>query len=503
MDTFNRADLTAHLASKYDEIRDRYDMILDTDPDHKVFTYLIADTFETTDEDKFRYTDGANDLGIDFYICEENSYTIYQCKSVASFKSSDGTTFDAAPVNELSEAVDFLLEGERSTCSKEIQKLWENYNLNRDDNRLTAVLALEGCLSQSGLERFEERKKHFKKMGIDFLLIDEKTLFSTWNEPETSVKSKDIKLKLDIVDNGIMRMRNWFCAAVSIQSILKGMELYESALFDLNVRSKLTKSGVNNAIKNSLETSQGRKQFIHLNNGLVITCTSIRYSSDGSQVTLSGAQIINGCQTVNTIWDFYKKSDQSTKRELIDELKLMVKVISNDELSSNNLMDKIIIASNNQNPMNLRNLKSNSTEQIKIQKSLYSDPLKKSLRYFYIRKDGELDSFRSSNLKKQTPRKSDFEIVGSARKGNNRLRHIDNEEFGKIWLSWIGGSPSINSGTTRVFSDSAYRHIFLERPSSTCWERLKKSSFQQKYTEMEQLPPLNIKSSSPSHLAST
>lgn len=137
--------------------------------------------------------------------------------------------------------------------------------------------------------------------------------------------------------------------------------------------------------------------------------------------------------------------------------------------------------------MNDRNLKSNSAEQRKLQSSFYKDPLKKEMRYFYIRKDGELDSFLQSN--KREPKKSYFEIKGSTRRGKNRYRHIDNEDLAKIWWAWIGNAPKANAGGVKYFRDPEYSSVFAKRPSPALWEQMKKPNFSYKADLLEDGQP--------------
>lgn len=489
MNEFNLDDYKAQLITKYDQIRTNIDDISESDPDSKVFCYLVADTFERTDPDYFCYTDGPLDLGIDFYVTYEDEYRIYQCKSKVDHSAVEGRSFDTTSVNELCEAVDYLISEDRE-ASKAIKGLKADFSLNSDEGTLVAVLAVEGHLTDSAFERFNERAAYYDALGIELKLIDESSLYAQWSTLNNLEKPRNVDLKLEIADKGLMRMNDWFCAAVTVGALLRGMSKYGYGLFNLNVRSTLKKSNVNKAIKRSVSTPQGRKQFIHLNNGLVITCNSFSYSSDCSQVTIKGAQIINGCQTVTSIWDQYNDSNSTEKAAIERELKVIVKVISNNELSKNNLLENIIVASNNQNPMTERNLHSNMGEQILLQKRMCDrNQLNKGQCYFYIRKDGELEAFSEGYRKNGMPRKCELTIPDSTRRGINRLRHIDNEELGKIWYSWIGNSSPVNSGSAKLFSKSHYPHIYTERPSESHWNLEKEPDYRFNAEDLEKALP--------------
>lgn len=465
---FDRSDYTADLLSKLDAIKEECSSLTPDTTDEVAFSYLIAEMFETLDDDQFVYTDGPNDLGIDFYTHSNGSFNIYQCKSIDHGANPEGKTFGSDPVNQLEEAIEYLLHEER-TASYEIQKLKGVYHLGPDESHLTATLAIDGCLSSSAAERLEGLKLKYQASGIDIRLIDENRLFERWHAFEGLEKPSEVKLKLDICKDGLMKMHGWLCAVVRIDGLIAGMQQYQNGLFDLNVRAKLCNSKVNTSIKRSLETDKGKKHFVHLNNGLVISCNNYKLSSDESTLTINGAQVINGCQTLSTIWDYYFDANQDEKASLTNNLQLFIKVINGSSISRDRLLDEIIVASNNQNPMNERNLKSNSPEQVKLQASFYRPPMKQGLRYYYIRKDGEFDAYLESDSR--SPKKREFEIPGSTRRKANRYRHLDNEDLAKIWWSWIGNGSPVNAGSLKYFSDSLYSKIFESRPMDFHWEQ--------------------------------
>lgn len=483
---FDRSEYTADLLSKLDAIKDECSSLTLDTADDVAFSYLVADMFETLDESQFVYTDGPNDLGIDFYTHSDGLFNIYQCKSIDHESKPEGRTFGSDPVNQLEEAIEYLLHEER-TASFEIQQLKGLYHLGPYESHLTATLAIDGRLSPSAAERLEGLKQKYQASSIDIRLIDEERLFAKWHAFENLEKPSDVKLKLGICKDGLMKMHGWLCAVVEIDGLIAGMQQYQNGLFDLNVRAKLSNSKVNTSIKRSLETDKGKKHFVHLNNGLVISCNNYKLSSDESTLTINGAQVINGCQTLSTIWDYYFNASQAEKASLLSNLQLFIKVINGNSISRDRLLDEIIVASNNQNPMNERNLKSNSPEQVRLQASFYRSSMKRGLHYFYIRKDGEFDAYLESDSR--SPRKREFEIPGSTRRKANRYRHLDNEDLAKIWWSWIGNGSPVNAGSLKYFSDSIYSKIFESRPMDFHWKREARPDFEFNSKEFESASP--------------
>lgn len=72
---FDRSEYIADLLSKLDAIKEECSSLTLDTTDEVAFSYLIADMFETLDEGQFVYTDGPNDLGIDFYTHSDGSLT--------------------------------------------------------------------------------------------------------------------------------------------------------------------------------------------------------------------------------------------------------------------------------------------------------------------------------------------------------------------------------------------------------------------------------------------
>ncbi len=72
-------------------------------------------------------------------------------------------------------------------------------------------------------------------------------------------------------------------------------------MFDLNLRYEIRNSTVNGDIVNSLKHHRNRKNFHHYNNGLIIVCQ--HYTVRDEEIRITNAQVINGLQTVKSIYN--------------------------------------------------------------------------------------------------------------------------------------------------------------------------------------------------------
>lgn len=149
-----------------------------------------------------------------------------------------------------------------------------------------------------------------------------------------------------------------------------------SRLFSGNVRGFLDTTDVNQSIKETIENSP--ITFLSKNNGAVIVCDELKTQSNGSLI-IKNPIIVNGQQTVSTIYKYAVKKQQREK------VQVMVKFIeiANDE-NKNEILLEVAKASNQSNSIDSLDLLSN--------RSLFRELVK----YFgekdiYLKiKDGEL-----------------------------------------------------------------------------------------------------------------
>ncbi|EGT0634162.1 AIPR family protein [Citrobacter freundii] len=108
-------------------------------------------------------------------------------------------------------------------------------------------------------------------------------------------------------------------------------------VFDENVRAFLGDDNpVNKDIAKTLH-SEKSKQFAVLNNGVTIIAPEIAIQSNTKVMHLTNYQIINGCQTTNTLYEHYA--------DLNDNVELVVKFI---ESQDTDVAIEIVTATNNQ-----------------------------------------------------------------------------------------------------------------------------------------------------------
>jgi hypothetical protein len=158
-------------------------------------------------------------------------------------------------------------------------------------------------------------------------------------------------------------------------------EMYEQSgirLFARNVRGFLGETSINKNMERTLEKEP--ENFWYYNNGITIVCDSAEKLSRGGRniIRLVNPQVINGQQTTRTL---HKQNAGGNSKATV-----LVRVISvpreNEEDSSRfeNLVSKIVAATNWQNSIRASDLMANDRKQIEIERNL------RKLDYQYVRK---------------------------------------------------------------------------------------------------------------------
>ncbi len=191
-------------------------------------------------------------------------------------------------------------------------------------------------------------------------------------------------------------------------------------MFEPNVRCELKRSKVNEAIRESVKHSRGRKEFKHLNNGITLISAGFRKINRGQEkvIRITEPGVINGLQTVKSIHDAFDELGEKDKNHFMSDCELLVRLHTREAVAD---YKELVKSTNNQNPMQPRNLRSNDPEQV------YYETLFADLNWFYERKEGAWKAYQSDSSLWGSLR---GKKVGDFKSRNTGLvRNIDNLEM--------------------------------------------------------------------------
>lgn len=166
---------------------------------------------------------------------------------------------------------------------------------------------------------------------------------------------------------------------VSVMEIYKLMEAFGDGLLEKNIRRYLGKNVVNDGIAGILSDKDKRQNFFFYNNGVTMICRKFSFNGLQEQdwiVKTNDLQIINGGQTCKTIHQTVKENPDMDFSQTF----LLVRLYEVEDTENQGIIQDIIYATNSQNPVDFRDLKSNDEWQIVLETGA------RDLGYVYKRK---------------------------------------------------------------------------------------------------------------------
>lgn len=426
------------------------------------------------------------DRGIDAWIATEGinrGLDIFQVKThdLTDNGNLELSNFDDHGINDLRRAKDFLvyetISNVRSKKLKELLSTWNSilieHKQRESENPLRVTLNLvvlgNGLTEQGNLE-FETFKASLQnpealEIGVqvqfhtvlytidDIVDIRWREANREWKDRKGDKKESIYLTPLD--DQFISDNKNavFYCSAIDLVNAFSSLG-YQ--LFEPNVRAEIKKSRVNQAIRESVIFAQTRRDFRFLNNGVTLTCSSYRKPNlpQKNSFTAKHPGVVNGLQTVMALHNAYTELTTEEKESFEEECWVLVRLLTTNAVPD---ITQVVRATNNQNPMQPRNLVSNNIEQV-----LYFRTFAENLGWFYEAKQGAWDAF-CEDYKRWQPRinmrPKDFRPNEKRRKA----RRIDNHELAQKWLSFIGFSRVAVNEKKRLFEERQYKLIFKQR----------------------------------------
>ncbi|MFR7348800.1 AIPR family protein [Peptoniphilus sp.] len=294
--------------------------------------------------------DGSGDNGIDAIILneEEKELTVMQFKFPATSK---GINEEISQGDILKTINGFNILINKSSTSESNSQFKEYKNKISDIDifkfNIQFISFNKGIEATANKELIDNFAKNFKKdFGSELnMKVHEKSTISNIyekinrkNNLEINLSYKQLTSAYDIESMNIKS----YVGLVNSKDLILSIEDYIETIFDENIRLYEGKTTVNNSIKSTASDPKESEMFYFYNNGITIICDKASNSPNKLSVSLKGVSIVNGCQTVTSIYELYKKS------KLQSGVDILTRII---EISDYNERMKITEFLNSQNPI--------------------------------------------------------------------------------------------------------------------------------------------------------
>ena len=238
--------------------------------------------------------DGAYDCGIDAYLVDISE------KKIRLFQSKYGEAHSIGAIDKFVKDVDRFKKLEQSKIRRdELQYLWKHLH---EKNMKTELV----YVTDNDVDEYESNE--VKVVG------KEQVYETLWERIKKPAKGEKSSLRIQ----KCLEHDNALCCIVSAFDYADFVERNEHYVFESNIRKHLGgKGSINKGITKTLE--EDSHKFFEWNNGITITVDN--YSMKNNQLSLGGAQIVNGAQTSKSILDRKKKTNNLDAEVLVTIIK--------------------------------------------------------------------------------------------------------------------------------------------------------------------------------------
>ena len=412
-----------------EEIRqDYYQQNFINDGQRFVAWYLRNIHLRDQNQTKYDVTDGADDKQIDAIVIDENNSIIY----VIQGKFIGENSVDAEPLREVLSSWIQLKNIPRlqETGNEKLKRRLSDVATALDDEyEVVFELITTGELTnpaKADVKSFQEQLQLAadEELPASLHIVDNEELSRRYDlalEKESPVINYRLTLEKDKYIMMELAGTKVAIAAVPLKECVKFPGIRDGTLFQKNVRQSLgLNNRVNKAMKSTIYSDRNRDFFFY-HNGITAICNRMK-RSDGT-LTLQGLNVVNGCQSLNTILACSEKVKE------LDDTFILFRFY---EIPQRERADRISTATNFQTAVKPRDLRSNDKRVLNLKRTFEQ----KYPQGYFITKRGEV-----------APAEKDKRYV------------IDLVDVGKYLISWHSQRPNNAYSETKIF-DKFFEQLF-------------------------------------------
>lgn len=350
-------------------------------------------------------TDGSDDSSCDIVFnrktkADEEVYYIIQSKWNKS--TNVGSKFDSKDIKQSINDFETIIAGKKTKSQNlkfdaKCTDLVAHLNKNGRAKFLFIGLCNDAEKTHDNVEAF--RTKYKPKISFDILDINQKKsqyIESAFKEVvvdnplDFEYRPEDVPITIQIERFShnyqdvlaLSQDKKAFIFLIKPKVIFELFEKFGFQIFYKNVRNPLPKSNYNEKIADTLKSQP--HLFWFFNNGITgITETSIDIGVHAKEIVLGNLQIINGAQTVYTIYNSYKDASTDQRTEMDKKALISFRLIVSKDTPLNNCITQF---TNSQNPLLPSDFYANDEIQERLQKESYAYNL------WYEKRRGEFRS---------------------------------------------------------------------------------------------------------------
>lgn len=403
------ADFKKQIEEDLEDYAEKYPNIANIKKPEWAFNFWVLDKLFSEDEQLIeeKIVD-YDDKGIDCYVWHEDLHDLYLIQN-KFYAEGTNLTMNYVMNDFLTRAIGALEKG-TYTRSKELQDIYNKYS-QEDDFHIYFHLYVTNNSAKTknitdAIAKFNQQYS-VKKMEAKFFSLNDiqETYFS-----EPIVDKKSFKFSVNTINKGTIlsinndayKLTQALDAKYVLTPILTVFKMVAAAqkekypLFDENIREFLgATGGVNKKIKDTLNSPSDRANFFFYNNGITMIVNDIgaeQPGKSGRKFDVFDPQIVNGCQTVSTIYETLSALPENSLESEFKDTYVMIKIlkIPSNDAKLKELYKNIVRYNNSQNAINEKSFIANTDVFKRLQTEFEAKGLlvciKQSDKYSFTKK---------------------------------------------------------------------------------------------------------------------
>ncbi len=430
----NASIIDQRLISIADDIRQKSSDELHITDDSRLksvaFVYLCVKTILDLDSEEVFdcLTEGSGDFGVDaVHISGEHDGEFTVSLFQAKYKNNLAGTanFPESGVKSLINAIQYLFDPNarlEHINNHLLSKVEEARSLIRDGY----IPQIRAIACNNGLSWHASGEEAITQAALGDQVTWQHINHEDLVKILQSVKPVQDTLRLSgkaIVED--MQFSRVLVGRISVTEISALIKQHGERLLERNIRRYLGLQGnrVNQSIQDTLISSE-KSHFYFYNNGITLTCSNFSYNAlqgGDYQVRVDNLQIINGGQTCMTIFKTLQKANFQHQHGTAYVLLRLYQLPQDNQ----DLVYKITYATNSQNPVDLKDLRSNDACQQRLEIDI------RQLGFDYRRKRTDTNT-RPTDITAGIAAEA---VLSVWREKPHQARFFSREHFGKLYAT--------------------------------------------------------------------
>jgi hypothetical protein len=356
--------------------------------------------------------DGAEDKGIDAIYVPEKGKRILVLQAKHR-RNPQGTGIRKNDIIQVFNGLEWLLDGDLSRIQENLnfQARAEEFREAYQSFEYEGVKAVFAATVGHGLGReaqdeIDAARARFERRGtrleVEVLTVEDlRQLFiSQVHQPFS------LAITLQLVRQPYMYEAK-DQAARALVGTVSGVDLaelydeYRHRLLAANIRNSLGNVKINKGIRETAKDPEEACNFWFYNNGITFVCDEFGFRSlTDTAVKLDNAQIINGAQTISSLWKVW--NDPKTSQTALHDVDVIVRII--ERKGDVDFRRKVTLCANSQNAVYYSDLVGTDTIQLELKRRLLEAD------YYYEIRRGDYRAERDDLERRGTVIKESFSL---------------------------------------------------------------------------------------------